>query len=239
MSPRRRLAALVAGVAALAAAAWLAPLDTVPEAVARLGPMAPVAGVIIGAILLVALVPRTPISVACGLLFGPTTGSVCALAVTLVAAAVTFLAGRLLGRQSVERWVRRGRRGGRAWAAVERWITREGVLAVAAVRSLPLAPFGLVGYAYGASGVRVRDYAVGTLLANSPSAVTYALLGAAVVAAEGTTPLTLLPLAMGVALSSAVAIRTRRHLQAAGAPGRRAGQASGVVETSRSSMITS
>lgn len=221
MSPRRRLAALVAGVAALAAAAWLAPLDTVPEAVARLGPMAPVAGVIIGAILLVALVPRTPISVACGLLFGPTTGSVCALAVSVVAAAVTFLAGRLLGRQSVERWAHRaaGRRGGRAWAAIERWIAREGVLAVAAVRSLPVAPFGLVGYAYGASGVRVRDYAIGTLLASSPSAVTYALLGAAVVAAGSATPLTLLPLALGAVLSTTVAIRTRHHLRAQASSG--------------------
>ncbi|MBX6749944.1 MAG: TVP38/TMEM64 family protein, partial [Micromonosporaceae bacterium] len=105
-------------------------------------------------------------------------------------------------------------------AATEQWITREGALAVAAVRSLPVAPYGLVGYAYGASGVRVRDYAVGTLLASSPSAVTYALLGAAVVAAEDATPLTLLPLVIGVVLSTAVAVRSRRHLRATG-PGRR------------------
>jgi len=212
VSPRRRLVALVTGVAALAGVAAVAPLDAIPGAVARLGPVAPVVGVIVGVTLLVALVPRTPISVACGVLFGPLTGSVCALAVTMVAAAVTFLAGRLLGRQSVARWAHRGRRGGRAWAAVEGWIAREGVLAVAAVRSLPVAPYGLVGYAYGASGVRVRDYAVGTLLASSPSAVTYALLGAAVVAAEDATPLSLLPLALSVVLSTAVAIRTRRHV---------------------------
>lgn len=222
MSPPRRLAALVTGVAALAVAAVAAPLDALPEAIARLGPMAPVVGVIVGVALLVALVPRTPVSVACGLLFGPTTGSVCALAVTMVAAALTFLAGRFLGRPSVERWAQRraGRRGGRVWAALDQWITREGALAVAAVRSLPVAPYGLVGYAYGASGVRVRDYAIGTLLASSPSAVTYALLGATVVA-EDTTPLTLLPLAIGVGLSTAVAIRARRHRRSIGDPGRR------------------
>jgi uncharacterized membrane protein YdjX (TVP38/TMEM64 family) len=212
MSPRRRLAALGAAVAALATTAWFAPLEAIPDAVARLGPWAPVAGVIVGVTLLAALVPRTPVSVACGLLFGPTTGAVCALLVTVAAAGVTFLAGRLLGRPGVQRWARRavGRRGGRARAAVDRWIAREGVLAVAAVRSLPLAPYGLVGYAYGASSVRFRDYALGTLLASSPSAVTYALLGAAV-AAEHAAPLTLLPLAVGVALSAAVAIRSRNH----------------------------
>jgi uncharacterized membrane protein YdjX (TVP38/TMEM64 family) len=233
MSPRRRLGALVASVAALAAAAWAAPLDAIPDAVARLGPAAPVAGVLLGASLLIGLVPRTPISVACGLLFGPTTGSICALAVTMVAAAVTFLAGRILGRQGIQHWAHRaaGRRGGRAWAAIEQWIAREGVLAVAAVRSLPLAPFGLVGYAYGASGVRVRDYAVGTLLASSPSAVTYALLGAAVVA-EDAAPFTLLPLVIGVALSTAVALRTRRHLRASHGRSRApAGQPTGTVET--------
>jgi Uncharacterized conserved protein len=215
MSPGRRLVVLMASVAVLAAAAWSAPLDAIPEAVTRLGPVAPVAGVVVGALLLAALVPRTPISVACGLLFGPTTGSICALAVAMVGAAATFLAGRWLGRQSIQRWAHRaaGRRVDRAWAAVERWIAREGVLAVAAVRSLPMAPFGLVGYAYGASVVRVRDYALGTTLASSPSAVTYALLGAAVVAAEDAAPLTLLPLALGVVLSTTVAVRTRRHLR--------------------------
>ena len=102
---------------------------------------------LVGAALLVALVPRTPVSFACGLLFGTVIGTLCALLVALVAATVTFVAGRLLGREFV------ARRGGRRFAALESWITREGMLAVAAVRSLPLGPYGLAGYAYGASAV--------------------------------------------------------------------------------------
>lgn len=212
------MVALLLGIAALAVAATVLPLAAVPDAVARLGPLAPVVGVAAGAALLVALVPRTPVSVACGLLFGAALGSVCALAVMVIAATVTFLAGRLLGRDFMTSWAERvaGRRIGRAWTALERWIAREGILAVAAVRSLPLAPYGLVGYAYGASGVRARDYAVGTLLAGSPSAVTYALLGAAVGAAGEASPLTLLPLAIGIVLSAAVALRTRAHLRQVG-----------------------
>jgi uncharacterized membrane protein YdjX (TVP38/TMEM64 family) len=208
---------LVAGVAALAVAALLLPLDAVPEAVARLGPAAPVAGVLVGAALLVALVPRTPVSVACGLLFGATLGPICALFVMVVAATVTFVAGRLLGREFLMRWAQRlaGHRIGRAWTSLDRWVAREGLLAVAAVRSLPLAPYGLVGYAYGASAVRVRDYAVGSVLAGSPSAVTYALLGAAVGGlGGGATPLTIVPMLVGTALTGVVVTRTVLRLRA-------------------------
>lgn len=214
MGPTRRVVVLLLGVAALATAAAVLPLHTVPEAVAGLGAGAPAVGVIIGAALIAALVPRTPISVACGLIFGATLGTVSALAVMVVAATVTFGAGRTLGRDYLVGRAQRhsGRRLGRAWGLLERWVEREGILAVAAVRSLPLAPYGLVGYAYGASGVRVRDYAIGTVLAGTPSAVTYALLGAAVGAAGEASPVTLLPLAIGILLVASVAVRTRVRL---------------------------
>jgi uncharacterized membrane protein YdjX (TVP38/TMEM64 family) len=99
----------------------------------------------------------------------------------------------------------------RRWHTLERWISREGVLAVAAVRATPLGPYGLVGYAYGASNVRVRDYALGTLIAGTPSAVTGAMLGAAIGGAGEASVLTLAPLAFGLLLATVVAVRTRRH----------------------------
>ncbi len=210
MSPTRRMIVLVLAVAALATAAMLLPLETVPAVVDRLGPLAPVAGVAVGAGLLIALVPRTPISIACGLLFGAAIGAMCALVLAMVAATVTFAVGRVLGRDFVIRAA------GRRWHTLERWIAREGVLAVAAVRAFPVGPYGLVGYAYGASNVRVRDYALGSIIAGTPSAVTYAMLGAAIGGAGGASPLTLVPLACGLLLAAVVAIRTRRH--AAGSP---------------------
>jgi uncharacterized membrane protein YdjX (TVP38/TMEM64 family) len=196
---------LVLTVAALGAAAFLLPLHAIPAAVQQLGPLAPVAGVVVGAALLVALVPRTPISIACGLLFGTVIGAVCALALAVVAATVTFVVGRVLGREFVIR------KAGRRWHRLERWIAREGVLAVAAVRAFPLGPYGLVGYAYGASNVRVRDYTLGSILAGTPSAVTYAMLGAAIGGAGAASPLTLVPLATALVLAAVVAARTRRH----------------------------
>lgn len=194
---------LVLGVLALAATAWFVPLGSVQATVASLGLLGPVIGVLLGAALLIALVPRTPISVACGVLFGVWTGMIVALSLAMIAAVVTFGAGRWLGRDFV------ARHAGRRWARIERWITREGVLAVAAVRAIPLGPYGLMGYAYGASAVRLRDYALGTFIAGAPSAVTYALLGAAVAGATPASPLTFVPLAFGLVLCATLIIRAR------------------------------
>ena len=180
------------------------PLREIPEYVRTLGALAPVAGVTVGAALLVALVPRTPISLACGLLFGAAAGAVCALLVALLAAAVTFAAGRWLGRDFAVR------RAGRHWHRLEGWISRVGWLAVAAVRALPLGPYGLSGYAYGASNVRVRHYTIGTLVAAVPSAVSYALLGAAVARPGPMTLWSLLPLGIALLLSAAIVVRARR-----------------------------
>jgi uncharacterized membrane protein YdjX (TVP38/TMEM64 family) len=188
---------LVLTVAALAAIALWLPLEALPEAVGRLGVLTPVAAVGIGATLLVALIPRTPVSLACGLLFGTVLGAACALAVALVAATVTFVLGRWLGRDFV------ARRAGRHWSGLELWIVREGVLAVAAVRAVPLGPYGLAGYAYGSSRVRVRDYALGTCIAATPSAVSYAALGAAVAGTGRLNAPALVPLALGLLLSAA------------------------------------
>jgi uncharacterized membrane protein YdjX (TVP38/TMEM64 family) len=203
VSPTRRLIALILGVVGLALTAWFLPLREVPQLVGHLGPAAPAVGVVVGAALLTALVPRTPVSLACGLLFGATAGAVCALLVALVAAAVTFVAGRLLGREFAIRHT------GKQFARLESWITREGTLAVAAVRALPIGPYGLIGYAYGASAVRVRHYALGTLISAAPSAVSYALLGAAVAAPGHLRPLSLVPLGAGLVLAAAVLIRSR------------------------------
>jgi uncharacterized membrane protein YdjX (TVP38/TMEM64 family) len=206
------LVALVVGVASLAVVAAVMPIHTVPAAMTELGPAGPVVGIAVGAALLVALVPRTPISVACGLIFGATLGCVCAIAAMLLGAAVTFGVGRRLGREFLARRVGAGDgRLARAWRRLERWIARESTLAVAAVRSFPIAPYGLVGYAYGASNVRMRDYALGTFMAGTPSAIAYALLGASIEGTGRASMLTYAPLACGILLIGAATLRTVRR----------------------------
>ena len=200
------LSALVVGVAALAVAAWLLPLRAVPGWLDGLGVLAGPCAVLVGALLLAALVPRTAISIACGALFGPLPGGGYALAAALLAAAGTYAAGRLLGRDPVSGWL--SRHPGRT-ARLDAWLARRGLPAVVLVRMMPLAPYGLIGYLYGTTSVRTRHYLAGTAIGATPSALSYAAVGAAVVNPTGATLLAYAPAALGLLVSAGVAIYWR------------------------------
>jgi uncharacterized membrane protein YdjX (TVP38/TMEM64 family) len=201
---RARLAALAVLIAAAAVAAALLPLHRIPDTVARLGAWAPWAATGTGALLLAALVPRTAVSLACGALFGVVEGGPVALVAALLAAVGTFAAGRWLGREALA--AHAGDRLGR----LDGWLARRGLAGVLVVRLLPVAPYGLVGYAYGTTGVRVRDYLGGTLIGAAPSAFTYAAIGAAVVQPGAVRLVTFAPAAAGALVTCAVAVYWRR-----------------------------
>jgi uncharacterized membrane protein YdjX (TVP38/TMEM64 family) len=93
---------------------------------------------------------------------------------------------------------------------LDRWLNRRGLAAVLLVRFLPLAPFGLIGYAYGTTSVCRKRYLLGTTLASIPSAVTYAVIGAAVAAPGEMSPLTLAPALIGFTLTTTIVVRWRR-----------------------------
>jgi uncharacterized membrane protein YdjX (TVP38/TMEM64 family) len=199
-----RLVGLCTLIVALAVAAFLLPLHRIPDAVSDLGAWAPVAATVLGTLLLCALVPRTAVSIACGALFGALGGGLVAMVAMVSAAIATFALGRALGRDAIA-----AMEGGRA-ARLDAWLARRGLLGVAVVRLMPLAPFGLIGYAYGATSVKWRNYLGGTLIGNTPSAFTYAALGAAVVKPGAATWLTLTPAVVGLLIAVGAFIYWRR-----------------------------
>ena len=199
-----RFGVLGAVVAGLAAAAATLPLREVGDAVVALGPGAAVAVAVLGGLLLSVLVPRTVITITCGALLGATTGAFAALAAAIIAAIATYYAGRWAGQGAL-----RARAGSRL-DRLDGWLNRRGLSAVLLVRFLPLAPFGLVGYAYGTTSVCRFRYLLGTTLAAIPSTVSYAIVGAAVAAPGRMSPLTLAPAAVGFALSAVIVWRWRR-----------------------------
>ncbi|NUT36933.1 MAG: TVP38/TMEM64 family protein, partial [Hamadaea sp.] len=174
-----RLGALALGVGVVALLASRTPLDQLPSRVRDLGAFGPVAAIAAAIPLLMALVPRTALSLACGLLFGAIAGAAVSLTAAVFAASATFVLGRWAGRRLVQ-----DRLSGRL-ARADAWLARRGTLAVVVVRLLPIAPFGLVGYAYGTSGTRFRHYLTGTAIGGAPSSFAYAAIGAAVVAPSG------------------------------------------------------
>jgi uncharacterized membrane protein YdjX (TVP38/TMEM64 family) len=199
-----RFAVLAVVVGGLAAAAAVLPLREISDAVLALGPAAAVAIAVVGGLLLSVLVPRTAITLACGALLGPVTGAGAALAAAVLAAIATYWAGRWAGRGALA-----ARSGGRL-DRLDGWLNRRGLSAVLLVRFLPLAPFGLIGYAYGTSSVCRKRYLLGTTLASIPSAVTYAVIGAAVTAPGEMNPLTLAPALIGLTLTTTIVVRWRR-----------------------------
>jgi uncharacterized membrane protein YdjX (TVP38/TMEM64 family) len=198
-------------LAGVGAAALVLPLQDIADQFARLGPAAAVVIAVVGGLLLSVLVPRTAITLACGALLGAATGAATALAAAVIAATATYYAGR---------WVGRGALAARSGGKLERldgWLNRRGLSAVLLVRFLPLAPFGLIGYAYGTTSVCRKRYLLGTTLASIPSAVSYAVIGAAVMKPGEMSPLSLAPALIGFTLTTSIVLWWKRSAKKAAA----------------------
>jgi uncharacterized membrane protein YdjX (TVP38/TMEM64 family) len=166
--PRLLLPLLV--LAALALAWKLTPLGDVVtlDRLVALGarvrelPAAPL--VVVGAFVLGGLlvVPLTLMVVATTVVFGGLQGATYALAGALTSALVGYGVGRAIGREAL------GRHAGRALAALEARVTGGGVLSVATVRLLPIAPFTVVNVLAGAAHIGAPAYLVGSLIAFVP-----------------------------------------------------------------------
>jgi len=117
-----------------------------------------------------ALVPVTLLIAGTGAAFGPLLGSLYAIAGVLASAAAAHTAGAILARAGVQRL---------AGARLQRFLgaqARGGVLAVAGVRMIPLAPFTVVNIVFGALDVKLRVFLAGTLLGMVPGILCIVLL---------------------------------------------------------------
>lgn len=129
--------------------------------------------VILAAYLLGGLVvfPITVLIAVTGLIFPPLQAFGYALAFSMASAGVTFAVGRKAGTQPLRNLL--GARVNR----VSRALAKRGVLSVAALRMLPVAPFTFINLAAGASHVKFVDFMGGTLLGMAPGILVITLLG--------------------------------------------------------------
>ncbi len=112
-----------------------------------------------------AMVPVTLLIAVVGLVFGTLAGICYALAGAVGSALAGYLIGRMLGRDAMHRFA------GATINRLSRRIARRGIVAMAAVRVLPIAPYTVVNLVAGASHIRLRDYIIGTLIGMSPGIV--------------------------------------------------------------------
>ena len=125
-------------------------------------PLIILGGYIVGSLL---LVPVTALILATALVFGPLLGSAYSFAGCFLGAAGTYALGYFLGQDFVQQFL------GSKWKRVEHKIGQAGIIAVATIRLLPVAPFTIVNVISGAFRVPLRDYVIGTLLGMAPGIV--------------------------------------------------------------------
>jgi phospholipase D1/2 len=117
------------------------------------------------------MVPVTLMIIGASATLGLVWGLVYAALGTLVSAAVFYGLGAWLGTGVVRRVT-----GGRL-AKVRDAIRRRGVLAIAAIRVVPLAPFSFINLAAGATSVGFWPFIVGTALGMAPGFIVLSALG--------------------------------------------------------------
>ena len=103
---------------------------------------------------------------------GPWMGFFSAGAGVLLSALMLFSIGRVLGHARLQRLL------GRRAARVQSRIVGKGVVAVAMIRMVPIAPFSIVNVVAGASKLSLRDFLLGTVLGMAPGIAVMAALGA-------------------------------------------------------------
>ncbi len=97
--------------------------------------------------------------------FGPVLGAAYSFAGCLLGAAATYAAGYLMGEDLIRQIA------GDKWKKIEKAVESSGVLAVAAMRLLPVAPFTIVNVVSGAVKMPVWSYLAGSVIGLAPAIV--------------------------------------------------------------------
>ena len=108
------------------------------------------------------MVPLTPLVVASALLLGPWLGFASSMAGALLSAAGGFVAGERMGGQLLARYSESGIH------RLSKRLSDRGILAVAVLRMVPVAPYTVVNIVAGASHLQLARYMLGTAIGMVP-----------------------------------------------------------------------
>ncbi len=179
LSGYSRLLALCAVTAALVLVWRVTPLKeytdvaTLRAAAEELNgdPLAPIYVILAYMVLGLFAFPINVAIIVTAMTFGTALGLLYAAIGTLASALLTYAIGATIGKGTIDHIL------GPKFARVGRKIRDKGIFAVAAIRMMPVAPFTIVNLMAGASHIRLRDYAIGTLIGLAPGFIVIAPLG--------------------------------------------------------------
>lgn len=168
-------AAFLLGLFYLVAVTRVIDVDDVRRTVAATGPVAPLAYIVVSAVLGAVFVPGPILAAGSGVLFGPVLGLFVTLGATVGTAMITSLIGRRAGRESARALI-----GPERADRLDTLIQRRGLWAVVGQRFIPGVSDALASYGFGAFGVPLWQMAVGAFIGSVPRAFVYTALGASI-----------------------------------------------------------
>jgi phosphatidylserine/phosphatidylglycerophosphate/cardiolipin synthase-like enzyme/uncharacterized membrane protein YdjX (TVP38/TMEM64 family) len=134
-------------------------------------PMAPLIVIAVFVIAGVLMFPVTVLIAASAAAFGPWLGFSYAAVGALTSALATYGVGAALGKRTLRDLL------GPRLNRVRQRVAKRGIVAVAAIRLVPVAPFTVVNLVAGASSIPVFDYMIGTLIGMLPGMVMISAVG--------------------------------------------------------------
>ncbi|MGV2828954.1 TVP38/TMEM64 family protein [Myxosarcina sp. GI1(2024)] len=142
------------------------------EWIDSLGALGVIAFILLYIIATVAFLPGSILTLGAGVVFGVVMGSIYVFIGATLGATAAFLVGRYLARG----WVAQKIESNQKFQAVDRAVGREGLKIVLLTRLSPIFPFNLLNYAYGITGVSLKDYVIGSV-GMIPGTIMYVYLG--------------------------------------------------------------
>lgn len=114
------------------------------------------------ALLTLMMLPLTPLVVASAVLLGPWLGFASSMAGALVSAGIGFVVGMLMGGKLLERYSET------KVHDLSKRLSSRGILAVAVLRMVPIAPYTVVNIVAGASHLKLNRFLIGTAIGMVP-----------------------------------------------------------------------
>ncbi len=142
------------------------------EWIEGLGAIGAVAFIGIYIVATVAFLPGSILTLGAGVVFGVWLGALYVFIGATLGATAAFLVGRYLARN----WVAKKIANNDKFNAIDRAVGKEGLKIVLLTRLSPIFPFNLLNYAFGLTGVSIRDYVIGSL-GMIPGTLTYVYIG--------------------------------------------------------------
>jgi uncharacterized membrane protein YdjX (TVP38/TMEM64 family) len=135
------------------------PLAAVALQLETLGPWGPVAFIALYVLGSIAFVPGALLTLVAGAVFGLWRGALIVFTGAVLGSSAAFAIARTVGRNRVAAWLARDER----MAAVGRAVAGKGFTVVLLLRLSPVFPYNLLNYALGLSGIRYRDFLMGSI----------------------------------------------------------------------------